>query len=33
MQMLALNFVFNLLWTVRASSVSSVDFLGFRELK
>jgi len=32
-QMLAFNFIFELLWTGRDSSVSSVAFLGFRELK
>jgi hypothetical protein len=32
-QMLAFNFTFHLLWTGRGSSVSSVDFEGFYELK
>lgn len=32
-QMLAFNFTFDLLWTGRGSSVSSVAFLEFRELK
>jgi len=32
-QMLIFNFVFDLLWTGRSSSVSSVAFLGFHELK
>jgi hypothetical protein len=31
-QMLVLNFIFDLLWTGRGFSVSSVAFLGFREL-
>jgi len=31
--MLVFNFIFDLLWTGRASSVSSVAFLGFRQLK
>jgi hypothetical protein len=31
--MLVLNFLCDLLWTGRGSSVSSVAFLGFRELK
>ena len=32
-QMLVFNFIFDLLWTGGGSSVSSVPFLGFRELK
>jgi len=32
-QMLGLNFIFDLLWLGRGSLVSSVAFLGFRELK
>ena len=31
--MLVFNFIFDLLWTGRASSVSSVAFLGFLQLK
>jgi len=32
-QMLVFNVIFHLLWTGRVSSVNSVAFLGFRELK
>jgi len=32
-QIVVFNFIFDLLWTGRSSSVSSVAFLGFRELK
>ena len=31
--MLVFNFIFHLLWTGSGSSVSSVAFWGFRELK
>jgi hypothetical protein len=31
--MLVFNFIFDLFWTGRGSSVSSVTLLGFRELK
>ena len=32
-QKLVFNFIFDLLWTGYGSSVSSVQFVGFRELK